>query len=92
MFDEESSMPVASPVYGDFEEDFGTPLYDEYEDIFLEEEGIKWDVSSCVSNLESLYQEEPSSLDFVENIPCEMQERKQGLYCGIQDEAVRPQL
>ena len=85
-------MPIASPVCGDFEEDFGTPLYDEYKHIWLEERGIKWDVSSFVSNLESLYQKEPISLDFIENITYEMQERKQGLYPGIQDEAVRPQV
>ena len=34
-FVEESSLPVASPVYEDFEEVSRPTLYDEYDDIFL---------------------------------------------------------
>ena len=49
-FDEERSWPVASPDCGGFEEDFNPPLYDKYEDSYAEDEGPKWDVSSCSSN------------------------------------------
>ena len=50
LFVEENSLYVASLSYGDFEEVFRSPLFDEYEDRFLEYEGPKWDVSSCSSN------------------------------------------
>ena len=79
LFAEENSLPVASPICGDFEEVFGPQLYDEYEDSCSKEEGLKWDVSSFVSNLESLYQEELISLGFVEDVPYEMEEGNQGL-------------
>ena len=74
-------MPIASPVCGDFEEDFRTPLYDEYKDIWLEERGIKWDVSSFVSNLESLYQKDPSSLDSLKILP--MKCRRESRVCTL---------
>ena len=43
LFAEESSLSIASPVYGDFEEVFKPPLYDEYEYICSEYEGPKQD-------------------------------------------------
>ena len=59
------------------------PIYDvhylEYEDFYLEDEGPKWDVSSCSSNSESSCEEEFISLDFIEDIPYEMHEKNQVL-------------
>ena len=49
---EESSLPIASPVYGGFDEVFSPPLYDKYEDEYLGYEGPRWNVSSCSSNSE----------------------------------------
>ena len=88
MFDEERNRPVASPVYGIFEEDFNPPIYDKYDDSWLKDEGPKWDVSSCSSNSKLLYQEELSSLDFIEDIPCEMHEGKQVLGSRIWSEVI----
>ena len=86
LFDEERSHPIASLVCEDFEEDFSPPMYDKYEDRCSEYEGPKWDVFSCSSNLELLYQEELISLDFIEDIPCEMHEGKHVLGSGIWSE------
>ena len=86
LFKEENNLLVASPIYGGFEEVFSSPLYDKYEDDYLEDEGPMWDVSSCSSYIEHLYQEECNSLDVIENTPCEMHEGKQVLGYGIRSE------
>ena len=65
-FYEECNQPIANYVCGGFEEDFSPPIYDECEDGYLEDEGPKWDVSSCSSNSEFSCQEEYISLDFLE--------------------------
>ena len=88
-----------SIVYSGCKIDFSTPIYDEYEDGYLdnateelavcnnrldhleEDEGPKWDVSSFPSNLEC--QEEFISLDFIEDILCQMHEKNQVLNSGI---------
>ena len=75
------------------------PIYDECEDGHLDDapkeptvcnhgldhleetEGPKWDVSSCPSNEEC--QEDFISLDFIEDIPCEMHEKNQVLNSSI---------
>ena len=88
MSNEESSLPIASPFYGVFEEDSSPPLYDKYEDDYLEDEGPMWDVSSCSSCIEHIYQEEINSLDFIENTPCEMHEGNQVLGSRISSEAI----
>ena len=46
-----------------------------------EDEGPKWDVSLCSSNVEC--QEEVISLDFIEDIPSEMHKKNQVLNSGI---------
>ena len=66
MFDEECSQPVTNSICGGFEEDFSIPLYDEYEDGYLEDEGPKWDVSSCFSNSNFSCLKECITLDFLE--------------------------
>ena len=66
LFDEECNQSVTNFVCGGFEEDFSPPIYDEYEDGYSEDEGPKWDVSSCFSNSEFSCQEEFISLDFLE--------------------------
>ena len=63
---EECNQAIANSICGGFEENFIPPIYDEYEDGYLEYEGPKWDVSSCSSNLEFPCQEEFISLDFLE--------------------------
>ena len=50
-------------------------MYNEYGDGYLEDKGPKWDVSSCSSSSNSSCQEEFISLDFIEDIPREMQEK-----------------
>ena len=45
LFHEENNLPIASPVYRVFEEVFSPPLYDKYEDDYLEDGGPMWDVS-----------------------------------------------
>ena len=61
-------------------------MYDKYEDSYSEDEGLKWDVSSCYFNSELLYQADLSSLYFIEDIPYEMHEGKQVLGYGIWSE------
>ena len=61
-------------------------MYDKYEDCYSEDEGPKWDVSSCSSNSQLLYQEQISSLNFIEEFSCEMHEGKQVLGSGIWSE------
>ena len=80
LFYEECSQPVTNSICGGFEEDFSLPIYDEYEDGYLEDEGPKWDVSSCSSNSEFPCQEDFISLDFVEgedDIPVEAHKENQ---------------
>ena len=74
MFDQESIWPVASPICGGFEEYSSPPMYDKYEDRYSEDEGPKWDVSSCSYHSEPLFQEELSLLEIIEDTPCEMHE------------------
>ena len=67
-FNEENKFPIASPVCRGFDEFFSPPLYDKYEDDYLEDGGPMWDASSFSSSIEYLYQEELSSLGFIEDI------------------------
>ena len=84
LFYEECNQLVTNFSCVGFEEDSNPPIYDEYEDGYLdnapkepavcskgldhlkEDEGPKWDVSSCSSNSKFPCQEEFISLDFVE--------------------------
>ena len=52
LFYEECNHSITNSACGGFEEYFIPPIYDEYEDGYLEDEGPKWDVSSCSSNSE----------------------------------------
>ena len=47
---EENNLHVESPDGGDFEEGPRPPIYDEYKDNCLEDEGPKWDISSWSSS------------------------------------------
>ena len=61
------------------------PIYDGG---YLEDEGPKWDVSSCSLNSEFSCQEEFISIDFMKDILCEMHENNQVLNSGIFNEIV----
>ena len=50
LFDEESNPPIVSPIYRGFRKFSRPPLYDEYEDSCLDDEGPKWNSSSFFSN------------------------------------------
>ena len=86
LFDKRDSMPVTSPICGDLEKVFRPPLYDEYGDRFSEDEGPKWDISSCSSSSEYPGQGERNWQGFIENIPYETHKEEHGEVSGIWDE------
>ena len=49
LFNERYPQPVMNFVSGGFKEISSPPIYDNYEDDKLEDEGPKWDFTSCCS-------------------------------------------